>query len=280
MTEEMATIPITELEELEIDTVGLVGKAANRRKFLLFKSDQEEPMSEETPNIEQIEESVGTVEDVKGLAKVFADFVNLFKAQQEAEIEVEEPTEDDDPPEDEVIEETETVVESEIVKADPRIDEFEKAQKAMQEKLEKAQERIEAAEAIAKEERDLRLTAEWIEKADALAIPGEVSELAALLKWADEADSDKGEQLMTMLNAASEAVMASGVFVEKGTTQGTESDSPFLEQVEARVTVIRTADPTLSQEVAYAKAYNELGREQPDLARQHIAKRQTETGRK
>jgi hypothetical protein len=264
---------VFELSDLEIETVGLVGKAANRRKYLLFKRDKtEENMPEETTetpivNIDGVVEQLQGAEDVGGLKKAFDAFLGLFRGTiEKADPPVVEPDPEPEP--------------APASTPDPAIVELQSVTKALQGELEKAQSRAEEAGRIAEEERDRRVVQEYVVKAEGLAVPGKPEELASLLKWADEQDADKGKAILDALTAASEAIVQSGIFVEKGTTRIDERTDPFLTAVEKKQAELRTADPTLSREAAFAKAYTVVGNEQPELARRHIAERQAATGRK
>lgn len=262
---------VYELSDLEIDAVGLVGKAANRRKYLLYKSDkttEEETVSEntETPieNLDGVVEQLESVEDVGGIKKAFQSFLQWFGGQQVEKGDTEPEPETEPEP---------------VQTPDPAIEELRKATAEMREALEKAQKRAEEAEKIAIEERDRRVTQEYIAKAEGLAIPGEVKELATLLKKADEAGI--GDGVYDILEATSNAIMTSGIFVEKGTTQMDEDTGhEFLKAVEDRKAELRKADVALTDAEAFTQAYLAIGNEQPDLAAKYIASRERETGRK
>ena len=98
MTEEQSTEAQAVLTDITVDTVGLVGKAANKRKFVLFKSadQQEEPsMGDETEGTapteeEQVQTPAEETEAEKGpsfeervRAAVSGMFAGLFRTASE-----------------------------------------------------------------------------------------------------------------------------------------------------------------------------------------------------
>jgi hypothetical protein len=258
-----------ELSNMDIDTVGLVGAAANGRSYLLFKNEQGEGHMGDQDNatpLEDVAAELDQAEDVTALKSAFQRgfeaLVGLFQSSTEPEADVEKG--DPDPAPD--------------PEPDPIIEKFEKMLEDQNARLEKAQARAEEAEQIAKEERDRRIQAEYVAKAESLALPGEVKDLAKLLKAADEMDEDVGELLQGVLKSASEAVVQSGVFAERGDTRVEKSDEPFLVEVQKRADALRENDPELTEEIAFAKAYKALGKEKPDLARAYT-ERQREVRR-
>lgn len=86
----------------------------------------------------------------------------------------------------------------------------------------KANERAEAAEKIAKEERDVRLQREWVEKAKAYTnLSGDPEELGAILRKASESlDDEQYEALTKTLTAANEGLGQSELFGEFGKRGG------------------------------------------------------------
>jgi len=253
---------IHELSDLVIDTVGLVDKAANKRTYLLYKRDStmEEDMGdnqEPITDIEQVVEQLDKAEDAGAVASASKGLIGWLKAQfakaEEPPAPVPAPEPEPDP--------------------DPAIVELREVTKSLTSELQKAQARAAEAERIAKEERDRRITQEYVAKAEALAIPGKADDLAETLRKADEAGV--GEAVYNALKAASEAVVQSGILTEKGTTKVDDSTkSDFIKAVEDRAAELRKADPELSEEVAFSKAYTQIGSEQTELAKDYIAERQ------
>ena len=245
------TPQVSQLEELDIKSVGLVGKAANKWKFALFKSRDEEKEMPEDVKKEDQEEAVVAEEAAEPVEKV--SFRDQFAAAMRDFFNKGEPTPE---PEPEVAPEIEAVL------------------KAQAEQLEQAQADLaEMKEAFAKSEAQ-RKEAEYLTKAESLAIPGEVKDLADLMKQADAAGF--GDALTAVLDASSAAIVQSGIFVEKG-TQADEDASDYMGQINKRAAELQAENAKLTKDEAVAAAIKE-GRIDPDLARGHLAKRQSETG--
>lgn len=274
MTEETATV--FDLSDLDIETVGLVGRPANKREILLFKSagqtaqeggntmpediNKEAPVVEaetsvvpavETPDLGPTVEQL--TEDISGLKAFMDRFTGLFKSKDEP-----------------VIESVAPVVDTSAL---------EKAIEDQKAELAKALEIAAEATLIAKQERDLRIQAEYVTKAEGLAVPGKPADLASLLKKADETDPEFGKALFEAFEAASAAIVQSGMYVEKGATAPAEDLSDFDAAQKKKADELVAADPTLSRGEALGKAYKMVGDEQPDLARQHVEDRRVEVGR-
>jgi len=257
---------VSQLEELDVKSVGLVGKAANKRKFVLFKSrDKEKEMPEEIKKDEPTEEVAvePTVPAVDAVS--FKDWATdivqsiLGKSKVEPEVKPE--------------------VEPEPVVAAPDLDTILKAQADMAVRLEKAEADLVEAQEDAAAEKAIRKSSEYLTKAQGLAIPGKVEELAELMAKADAAGL--GEQLGAVLDAASATIVQSGIFVEKGTQAEPADGSDFEGRVKARAAELRAADTKLTEHEAIAKAFRDIGRSDPDLANAHVEQRQIETaGRK
>lgn len=131
--------------------------------------------------------------------------------------------------------------------------------------------RLEAAETIAKAERDTRLEAEAITKAaKAMShVPGTTAaELGPVLKRAKEALPEADFAVIEKaLAGASEAIKKGDLFREIGT--GGQGATDAMGQIEGIAKSLRTTDPTLSKEQAFAKAMQE----NPALYTQHVAER-------
>jgi len=272
MSEE-STTGLHILSDLDIESVGLVGKAANNRKYLLFKSEQggNETMTKEltktdaapvipevpvvpaveTPDLGPTVEQL--TEDISGLKAFMDRFTGLFKSKDEPEPEPVAP-----------------VVDTSAL---------EKAIEDQKAELAKALEIAAEATMIAKQERDLRIQAEYVTKAEGLAVPGKPADLASLLKRADETDPEFGKALFEAFEAASAAIVQSGMYVEKGGTAPAEDLSDFDAAQKKKADELVAADPTLSKDEALGKAYKLVGDEQPELAKQHVEDRRAEVGR-
>jgi hypothetical protein len=123
-----------------------------------------------------------------------------------------------------------------LAKSDPQLAEFVKS----------ALDRATAAEEIAKEEREIRIEAELLAKAeDYPHIAGTPEEKATLLRKAYEVDDDGtfGKALEDQWAAANEQIAKSGLFAEYGHTGSTGTDT----KVDAGVASIMKSDPSLSK---------------------------------
>lgn len=118
--------------------------------------------------------------------------------------------------------------------------------------------RAEAAEAIAKAERDARVTAEFISKADDIAgnLSVNANEFGPILKAAAEnLDPEVYAEIERVLKSANAAVESAGMWSEFG--RSTNGPTTTEAKVEALAKSYQSADPNLSFEAAYAKALEE-----------------------
>ena len=273
-TDQDTTDQVHELVGLDIDTVGLVGKAANKRRFLLFKSQKGGhimPDEIKVESLEQAEEAVAKAKTVEEVTGVLGGFVRLLKGMLKT------PSEG-------------SGVGSgsgsgsatgQVVKAeDPRVEDLIKATDDLKAKLEKAQERIDKAEQVAMEERGKRELAEFVATASQLALPIDVEKTGELLQWVAKTDPDQAAVLTDILKSASQAMVLSGVFDETGTQRAPVVISEFEEAISARADELRKNDPGLSEVEAEIQAQRAIRKEKPHLARAYLQKRQRETGRK
>lgn len=129
--------------------------------------------------------------------------------------------------------------------ADPRIVEIVKA----------AQERAEAAEMIAKAERDFRLEREFIGKAAAYRnLPVEAEKFGKVLKHAAEnLNTEAFDALTAVLSAANEMLNNTMMFTEVGKSTAFDNDGPTSEINKAAVRLMEQ-NPSLTREQAIAKA--------------------------
>lgn len=118
--------------------------------------------------------------------------------------------------------------------------------------IEKAEQRAEAAEAIAKAERELRLDREYLAKAEALPMLTEApAELAEVLKALHTADPEVAGKVEAILATANEQIAKGNLFAEFGSSTTVEGVPDRARQAaEALV----KADPTLSPEAAMVAA--------------------------
>lgn len=118
--------------------------------------------------------------------------------------------------------------------------------------IEKAEQRAEAAESLAKAERDLRLDREYLAKAEALPMLTEApAELAEVLKALHTADPEVAGKVEAILATANEQIAKGNLFAEFGSSTTVEGVPDRARQAAEALT---KADPTLSPEAAMVAA--------------------------
>jgi hypothetical protein len=143
--------------------------------------------------------------------------------------------------EDEYEDEDEYERESVLSKADP----------AIRELIEKAEERASVAEAIAFDERNLRIEREYIAKAATMPMITErPEELAIILKELNDADPELADVITAILSAADRQIAKGNLFNEFGSSAST----PIGGEVAAAMATIQKSDPTLTPEQAMVRA--------------------------
>lgn len=252
------------LTDMEFDEISLVNRPANQlSKVVLFKADdgkEQKPMrgkkkldemygDDDKPMSKQkmMGEGMGDDEDEDGpmsksaeLPTEVYEYIEALEASNaELVSELEKMAEGDDDDEDD--DEDKDILKS----ADPRIVEILKA----------AEDRAEAAEQIAKAERDYRLEREFIGKAAELdSLPVKAEEFGKVLKSvADVVQPDDFNAIMGALTAANSAVASGDLFSELGKSTAFDNDSPSSEINKAAAKIIES-DPGITREQAIAKA--------------------------
>jgi hypothetical protein len=264
---------------MEFDEISLVTRPANQlSKVVLFKSDSQE-------NIEMTTGSTNRTVESSNVTK--AANKNLPKMEMEDEEMEDEEMEDEDEKEmdkmggyrkmkkddssielpsevydyiealeaanAEMSEMMEKMASDDIAKeedimksADPRIVEIVKA----------AQERAEAAEMIAKAERDFRLEREFIGKAaEYRNLPIEADKFGKVLKSAAEVlPTEVFDAITTVLNAANEMVGNGTMFGEVGKSVAFGLDDGPTSEISKMASRLREQNPSLSEAQAIAKA--------------------------
>lgn len=142
--------------------------------------------------------------------------------------------------------------------SDPNVNqpqtEVEKA--ALEKRVADAEARAQAAEEVAKAERNERLTREAIAKAqsfDKLALNPE--EFGPVLKRLRETSPEDAAKVEAALAAANEAVTKGALFAEIGTAGAGPTDAEG--KIEKAAQEIRKAEPSLTKEQAFSKALRE-----------------------
>ncbi len=142
------------------------------------------------------------------------------------------------------------VFEAALAKADPMVAAVMKRQ----------QEQLDEAERVAKAERDARLTAQYVSKAEALPMISEdKAGLATLLRtMADKLTPEEVEKVETILKAANEQIAKGDLFSEFGKGG---AETTIAKSVEAQAAELRKNNPKLTKEQAIAQVYED----NPDL---------------
>lgn len=260
------------LTDMEFDEISLVTRPANQlSKVILFKSDSEsdemttenEIDTDEMESEDDVEKGYG-----KGKAMPMMDDEDEDEDEEEMGKMGRKMKKDDDtislPTEvyeyiesleaanaemldrlEKMDEEYEAQAQDILKSADPQIVAIVKA----------AEERAEAAEKIAKAERDHRLEREYVAKAAAFdALPVEAEKFGKVLKSAADAlDSDTFDALMTVLNAANESISSGNIFAELGKSTSFENDGPMSE-INKAAKRMQDQHPGMTHEQAIAKA--------------------------
>lgn len=256
MAGEFAAQAQHELTDIEVVTVGLVGKGANDKKFLLLKSFEEDSNSGGNSMAEELVKTGEAVEEVPTeQAKVVEELpVKPTEVALQAKADLEKAT------------------------LEAKVEALTKKYANIEVDLEKAQKRAEEAERVAMEERDRRLTIEYLEKAEAYsaALPGKAEEIAKVLRKMRETDSEMADFVEGIMKTANEYAEKAAYFTEIGTSEVQKSDNPFMAQVEVKRAALKGANPELTDAQALAKAYEMVGSENKMLAKQYIGQRQRE----
>lgn len=251
----MSEKTINQLSDLVIKTVGLVSFGANRERFFLLKSEEGNMPNTDEKDIGQ-NADVDTVEEKTNLKdevhKVLID-IGILKSEDDV---VETETEETDV-EDVETEEEDLGEEQDTSPDDERIDELMKSNKALLERLEKAEKALQV-------EKDVREHQDFIEKARILkSVPVKTDELATKFQALYKADEKLGDYFFDLVKALDGQLSEAGIFSEMGTNTSDDDDMP---------------DEKLSKKIAEGadieelkKAYREMGEEYLDARRNAIS---------
>lgn len=255
------------LTDMEFDEISLVTRPANQlSKVVLFKSDDKERKNmpknkmdemyededlekemeeEEVEDDEEMQMKKGrrkkampfgkSDEDVNLPSEVFDYIEALESANAELADQLEKMAYDEESSSTDILK-----------SADPQIIEIVKA----------AEERAQAAEMIAKAERDHRLEQEFISKAasELDALPVNPKEFGLVLKNAsDHLHPDTFESIMDVLRTANSLVDSGNVFTELGKASSFDNNSPLSEINKAAARLV-SENPGMTQAQAVAKA--------------------------
>lgn len=275
-----------QLKDINVDWVSLVSRAAVRdpqnksepRRFMLWKHQDANP-PEGGNHMDTI---------IKTAEELAAD---LAKAEKDA-LEATEKHEAELQKAQDALKKAEEERDAAVAKADtpPKKapttdgdgdgDEDESEQemsKAMQAKLEKAEadrvaleKRVTDAEELAKSERDLRVTSEFITKAEGYtSLSVKPAEFGPVLKRISEkVEKADFEVLEQLLDASNEQVSKGDLYRELGSSVGGQAkpDTAYAE-VQQKAEVLRKSDPKLSKGEAEARVMSE----DRELQARHVA---------
>lgn len=240
-------VQLSELSEIEVDTLGLVEAGANRLSFFLMKSeeatmpeqdnntasDSDAPPADETQT-KEVSESV-----VKSLIEKFLP--SLFQEQVEKEkTSAKQDGEEDEEDDGDSATPKETTqkagAEQQAIRAivDARVAEIQKAAQA-----EAAQMKTELAKARAEldAERERRERQEWVEKArSVVGLSLDADDLAKRLHALEKSDGDAAEWLLKLLQATGEQMRDANLFREVGTAEIAKTQADLVEKAQEMVT--------------------------------------------
>jgi hypothetical protein len=223
-----------EISDMDVLTVGLVEQGAVGEEFFLLKADADAPEPEADggsawERVRQfVQETVrqflkSEAGETPGEEDDVSEEVVLETAQEE------EVTQEETVVEVEPVEKQDTVADAVAPEVTEALAELQKANDAMRQRLEKA-------EQVATAERDKRERREWLEKARAVScVPVKADELAEQLHYLAKTDDERAEWWVAALKAVSEQLRDAGLFAEAGTSQTPDEGATLIEKAEALV---------------------------------------------
>lgn len=268
-----------QLQDVEVEFVSLVDRAAVRdpqnksepRQFLIWKSAGHDQEGDTSMTAEEMQAKIDKAEadSKEAQEKAEATVKAAQEAQEKAETERDEalekakkkPGTDED-------ESGEATTKSDL--PPEVVAHLEKAEAAANERIEKAEKAAADAEEIAKAERDRRVTADFISKAEGFnALPMAATELGPVLKRASEGLSKEDfDALDSLLKAANEQVARGDLYKAVGAdVGGSRVPSDAYGEVQQKAAELRKNDPKLSRGEAEALAM----KNDPDLQQRYLA---------
>jgi len=244
-----------ELSDLDVESIGLVFRGANRKPFFVIKSEQQE-----VEQMSENEDFAAILDELESVSEVNESAWSRLVGVVKSALTKPEPEPE---PEPEVIEtsseEGETVDFAQVVEQAKREVAEEFAAKLEQER--EARQKVE--EAFAQEQRKRRLV-EFGQVAEQYSsLPGTGEEFAADLMAIADTDAELYTRMTGILTAANEAIEKGALFEQFSGAGDSASGDPF----EARVEAIRReqfADEDIN--VGWARALDVAMEQHPDLA--------------
>lgn len=271
------------LKDLDVIEVSLVPKGANRRRFLLFKSEEEEdPMEEilkailETPleneaKVEEVLKAANLSEKAKGAVRGALKILSAYKDELPKDIMktlaglagygYPEPTQKQKGKDDDDDKKKKYGYPAPVKKEDGSWDfsgvpeEVRPMVEALwKEHLEEVKKR-EELERVLKEERDKQARKEFIQKAatEFASLPTKPEEFGLVLKGLAEKAPEEYAKLEGVLKAADEAIRKSALFSEIGCSGGFGGGTAMT-KIEAAANSLVQKDANMTREQAIAKA--------------------------
>jgi hypothetical protein len=255
------------LQNLDVEWVSLVDRAAVRdpedptqpERFLVWKRETNKGGGAMTLTPEEMAAALKKAEQERDQAKADLEKATTDAAEQKtaldkatadiAELQAKVGKDDVEKDDEEIKKED---LPEPVRKA---LEKAEADRKASDERAEKAEKAATEAGDIAKAERNERLKATFIAKADAYkALPVKKDEFGPVLQAASEKLSkEEFEALDTVLKAADEQIAESDLFKEQGRTHGA-AETGALAEAKQKAEELKKADPKLSDAEALKKA--------------------------
>lgn len=231
---------VTELFNVDVETVGLVKRGANKKPWFLMKSDEEDR------NMEDIQEQLQVLEELEQEEKVthesWKKFVGVMKDLfTPAEV---KPKPEPKPEPEIDLDAVEKAHKEEIEKAQ---EELVKAQEQLEEAKKEAQEALEKAAEMAEAKRKVEL--EPIAKDNAIEVE--------LLYRLEKADKEVFDAVVQVFQAKESQIEEGKFFEEKGSSQPGESDP--AEKILKKAAELQENDSEMSPDKAIVEAVRELG---------------------
>lgn len=272
------------LSDLEAVEVSLVPKAANKRRFLIFKSEEEEkPMEEilkailetdleDEKKVDEVLKAAKLSDKAQNAVKGALRLLNAYKDELPKDVMktlaglagygYPEPTEKAKAQdEDEKKKKEKYGYPAPTKKEDGTYDfssipeEVRPAIEALWKEHETAVKKAEELEKVLKEERDKQARKEYIQKAvtEFASLPVKPEEFGLILKGLAEKAPDEYAKLEGVLKAANEAIQKGALYAEIGRSGGLAGGSAMA-KIEAAANSLVQKDANMTKEQAIAKA--------------------------
>ncbi len=234
------------LKDAIITEVSGVDRPANNRTFILVKNDEslnKEGGSIEDMTFEEIlekledEELMGALKEKWEVRKQWEETVEQEKKELEEKIEELEKAEA------ETTDYTYTITSSEEAEDDEIEDE------KLKKRFDDMQKRLEAAESIAKAERDARLEIEFKKRAEEYSDVASVDAVASVLRKAYSNDEELGEELEEILTSAKSRIGEGELFKSVGDDKSDESKTTYELVVEKAESMAKAESITLEKAI-------------------------------